>query len=46
MKCPECGSSDLDSPDDLHDDAIGILECQQCGFADLADAFDNESGEG
>ena len=44
VKCPECGSSDVRAPDDLYHDASGVLECGECGFADLADGF-AEGGE-
>ncbi|MET3371768.1 hypothetical protein ABIC89_000809 [Variovorax boronicumulans] len=46
MKCPECGSSDVGPPDDLYYDAVGVLVCEQCEFADLADGFEEDGEEG
>lgn len=40
MKCPECGSSEVEAPDELYYDAIGVLVCGECGFADLAEVFE------
>lgn len=42
--CPECGSSDVQGHEDPEFDAIGVLECQGCGFSGLDDDFDADDG--
>lgn len=43
--CPECGSSDVQGHEDEAFDAIGVVQCQLCGFSDLADAFEDEADD-
>lgn len=38
--CPECGSTDVFGASDPRLDAIGCLECANCGFGGLDDDFD------
>ena len=37
--CPECGSSDVQGHEEEAMDAIGVLQCQCCGFSGLDDEF-------
>lgn len=41
--CPECDSSDVQGHEDESYDAIGVLQCQCCGFSGLDDDFAGDS---
>jgi len=41
LTCPECGHTGEDfHPEDEAMSVIGVLECPECGFGDLEDAFE------
>lgn len=41
--CPECDSSDVQGHEEEAMDAIGVLQCQCCGFSGLSDEFQSDA---